>query len=118
MSSQSTCSVPAARQAQHDGLGASVCADTIGAIYDCALNPPHWPDTCRRIADLCESTAGGICVHDLRQVQNDQLFVFGYEQEFLHELGKHYAESPMAVADMVSNVGDVKCLSMEPSALS
>jgi DNA-binding CsgD family transcriptional regulator len=54
----------------------------------------------------------------VRQVQNDQLFVFGYEQNFLQELGKHYAESPMAAADMVSNVGDVKCLSMEPSALS
>ena len=83
-----------------------------------ALNPQHWPDTCRSIAELCDSTAGGICVHDVRQVQNDQLFVFGYEQNFLQELGKHYAESPMAAADMVSNVGDVKCLSMEPSALS
>ena len=51
--------------------------DTIGAIYDCALDPQQWPDTCRRISDLCESTAGGICVHDMRHVQNDQLFVFG-----------------------------------------
>jgi hypothetical protein len=65
-----------------------------------------------------DSTAGGICVHDVRQVHNDQLFVFGYELEFLQEFGKHYAESPMAAADMVSNVGDVKCLSIERSALS
>src|SRR6476469_10516299 len=101
-----------------DRLSAQTLSDTIGAIYDCALNPQHWPDTCRGIAELCDSTAGGICVHDVRQVQNDQLFVFGYEQNFLQELGKHYAESPMAAADMVSNVGDVKCLSMEPSALS
>ena len=70
-----------------DRLSAKTLSDTIGAIYDCALNPQHWPDTCRSIAQLCDSTAGGICVHDVRQVQNDQLFVFGYEQEFLQELG-------------------------------
>jgi DNA-binding CsgD family transcriptional regulator/PAS domain-containing protein len=96
-----------------DGVSAQLLSDTIGLIYDCALDPQLWPDTCRRIADLCKSTAGGICVHDMRHVQNDQLFVFGYQPEFLERLGKHYAESPMAVADIVSNVGDVSTLSME-----
>jgi len=96
-----------------DGVSAQALSDTIGAIYDCALDPQQWPDTCRRIADLCESTAGGICVHDLRHVQNDQLFVFGHQPEFLEKLGKHYAQSPMAAADIVSNIGDVSALSME-----
>ena len=96
-----------------DGVSAQALSDTIGAIYDCALDPQQWPDTCRRIADLCESTAGGICVHDLRHVQNDQLFVFGYQPEFLEKLGQHYAQSPMAAADIVSNIGDVSALSME-----
>ncbi|PJG55732.1 LuxR family transcriptional regulator [Bradyrhizobium forestalis] len=95
-----------------DGVSAQVLSDTIGAIYDCALDPHLWPDTCRRIADLCESTAGGICVHDMRHVQNDQLFVFGYQPEFLETLGKHYSESPMAAADIVSKIGDVSALSM------
>jgi len=49
-----------------DGVSTQALSDTIGAIYDCALDPQKWPDTCRKIADLCESTAGGICVHDLR----------------------------------------------------
>jgi DNA-binding CsgD family transcriptional regulator/PAS domain-containing protein len=96
-----------------DGVSAQALSDTIGAIYDCALDPQRWPDTCRRIADLCESTAGGICVHDMRHTQNDQLFVFGYEPEFLEKLGKHYAQSPMAAADVVADVGDVSALSME-----
>lgn len=100
-----------------DGISAQALSDTIGAIHDCALDPQRWPDTCRTIADLCESTGGGICVHDMRHMQNDQLFVFGYQPEFLESLGKHYAESPMAVADVVSNLGDVRALSMEPHEL-
>jgi DNA-binding CsgD family transcriptional regulator/PAS domain-containing protein len=100
-----------------DEVSAQALSDTIGAIYDCALDPQRWPDTCRKIADLCESNAGGICVHDLRHVQNDQLFVFGYQPEFLEQLGKHYAQSPMAVSDVVANIGDVSALSMDRYAL-
>lgn len=96
-----------------DGVSARAFSDTIGAIYDCALDPHRWPDTCRKIADLCESSAGGICVHDLRHTQNDQLFVFGYQTKFLETLGAHYAESPMAAADVVADIGDVKVLSKE-----
>src|SRR6478672_3404844 len=100
-----------------DGVSAQELSDTIGEIYDCALDPQRWPNTCQRIADLCESTAGGICVHDMRHVQNDQLFVFGYQEEFLQKLGTHYAQSPMAIADIVANVGDVNALSNERQEL-
>ena len=96
-----------------EGISAQALSETIGAIYDCALDPHLWPAACRLIADLCESTAGGICVHDVRHVQNDQLFVFGYQPEFLEKLEAHYAQSPMAAADIVSNIGDVSALSME-----
>jgi PAS domain-containing protein len=100
-----------------DAVSPQASSDTIGAIYDCALDPQRWPDTCRRIADLCESTAGGICVHDLRHQQNDQLFVFGYQPEFLEALGRHYAQSPMAASDVVATIGDVSALSMERQEL-
>lgn len=100
-----------------DGVSARDFSETIGAIYDCALDPHLWPDTCRRIADLCESTAGGICVHDMRRVQNDQLFVFGYQSGFLETLGQNYARSPMAVSDVVANVGDVSVLSTDREEL-
>jgi DNA-binding CsgD family transcriptional regulator/PAS domain-containing protein len=96
-----------------DGVSAQALSDTIGAIYDCALDPQKWPDTCRKIADLCESTAGGICVHDMRHTQNDQLFVFGYQPEFLEKLGQNYAQSPMAASDVVADIGDVSALSMD-----
>lgn len=96
-----------------DGISAQQLSDAIGAVYDCAIDPDRWPATCRAIAALCESSAGGICVHDLKQVQNDQLFVFGYRPEFLDALGLQFAESPMAAADIVSNLGDVNTLSIE-----
>jgi DNA-binding CsgD family transcriptional regulator/PAS domain-containing protein len=100
-----------------DGISGQALSDTIAAIYDCALDPNQWPDTCRKIADLCESTAGGICVHDMRHVQNDQLFVFGYQQEFLERLGSQYAQTPMAAADIVSDIGHVSALSMNRGEL-
>jgi len=96
-----------------EGISAQELSDVIGAIYDCALEPETWPATCRRIGELCASGAGGICVHDLKQVRNDQLFVFGYQPEFLDMLGSQFADSPMAVADVVSDVGDVNALSSD-----
>jgi DNA-binding CsgD family transcriptional regulator/PAS domain-containing protein len=99
------------------GVTAQQLSDVIGAIYDCALAPERWPSACRTVADLCASTGGGICVHDLKQVRNDQLFVFGYQAEFLEKLGSQFAESPMAAADIVSNVGDVNSLAREPQQL-
>ncbi|SDH70134.1 transcriptional regulator, LuxR family [Variovorax sp. OV700] len=99
-------------RSETSGISAQALSDVIGAVYDCALDPLLWPATCRRISDLCESTGGGICVHDLRQMRNDQLFVFGYPPEFLEKLGAQYADSPMAAADVVSNIGDVSALSM------
>ena len=100
------------------GVSAQTLSDVIGAIYDCALDPQAWPSTCKRIADLCDSACGGICVHDVRQVRNDQLFVFGYQPDFLEKLGSQYSESPMAVADVVAHIGQVSALSMDQFLLS
>jgi DNA-binding CsgD family transcriptional regulator/PAS domain-containing protein len=90
-----------------DGVSAQALSDTIGAIYDCALDPERWRDACRKMAELCDSSAGGMCVHDIRHVQNDQLFEFGYQPEFLGLFAKHYAQSPIAAANIVGDVGDV-----------
>ena len=100
-----------------EGISAQQLSEVIGAIYDCALEPERWPATCRTIAGLCASTGGGICVHDLKQVRNDQLFVFGYQPEFLEKLGSQFAESPMAASDVVSNLGDVNSLAAESRQL-
>jgi DNA-binding CsgD family transcriptional regulator/PAS domain-containing protein len=93
-----------------DGISAEALSDTIGAIYDCALDPQRWSDAIRRIVDLCESTAGGMCVHDLRNVEDVHLFEIGYTEEFSQLVQKHYQQSPFATASIVHDVGDVVTL--------
>jgi len=49
-----------------EGVSAQQLSDVIGAVYDCAIDPELWPAACKTIAGLSASTAGGICVHDLK----------------------------------------------------
>ena len=93
-----------------NGVSAQALSDTIGAIYDCALDPQGWHDAIRRIGDLCESGAGGMCVHDLRNVEDVHLFEIGYTKEFSQLVQKHYQQSPFATASIVHEVGDVVTL--------
>lgn len=91
-------------------VSAQALSDTIGAIYDCALDPQRWSDAIRRIGELCESRAGGLCVHDLRNVEDIHLFEIGYTREFSQLVQKHYQQSPFATASIVHEVGDVLTL--------
>jgi len=91
-------------------ISAQRLSDTIGAIYDCALDPQRWMDAIRRLVELCESTAGGMCVHDLRNVEDVHLFEVGYTKEFSQLVQKHYQQSPFATASIVHEVGDVLTL--------
>ena len=93
-------------------VSAQALSDTIGAIYDCALDPQRWLDALRRIVDLMESAAGGLCVHDLRNTQNVHLFEVGYSKEFSDTFQLHYERSPIAAASIVGGIGDVQTLSM------
>jgi DNA-binding CsgD family transcriptional regulator/PAS domain-containing protein len=93
-------------------VSAQALSDTIGAIYDCALDPQRWLHAIRRIIDLMESAAGALCVHDLRNTQNVHLFEVGYSKEFSDTFQLHYERSPIAAASIVGGVGDVQTLSM------
>jgi DNA-binding CsgD family transcriptional regulator/PAS domain-containing protein len=92
------------------GVPVQDLSDTIGAIYDCALDPQRWTHAIGRIVELCNSPAGGICVHDLRNVENIQLFEIGYTKEFSQLLQAHYQNSPFATGHIVREVGDVLTL--------
>jgi DNA-binding CsgD family transcriptional regulator/PAS domain-containing protein len=91
-------------------VSAQALSDTIGAIYDCALDPLSWNDAIRRIVELCESAAGGLCVHDLRNVADVHLFEIGYTKELSDLVQKHYHQSPFATASIINEVGDVVTL--------
>ena len=97
-------------------ISAQALSDTIGAIYDCALDPQRWMDAIRRLVELCESTAGGMCVHDLRNVEDVHLFEVGYTTEFSQLVQQHYQQSPFATASIVHEVGDVLTLATICSA--
>jgi len=93
------------------GVSAQTLSDTIGAIYDCALDPHRWIDAVRQVAELCESTGGGICVHDLRNSANVHLFEFGYSKEFSDTFQANYEKGPLAAWSIMGRVGDVGTLS-------
>jgi len=93
-----------------EGVSAQALSDAIGAIYDCALDPERWPTTIRQILELCDSSGCGICVHDLKNAQNDRLFEFGYEPEFGRLLSARFAENPYVAPAMIAHVGDVMTL--------
>lgn len=93
-----------------NGVSAQALSDTIGVIYDCALDPQRWIDAIRHVGELCESGAGGMCVHDLRNVEDVHLFEIGYTKEFSQLVQKHYQQSPFATASIVHEVGDVVTL--------
>jgi len=93
-------------------ISAQSLSDTIGAIYDCALDPDQWQDTIQQIVELCESSGGGICVHDYKNVQNERLFEFGYDPEFSRLQSARIAESPFMASAMIADVGDVATLAM------
>jgi len=93
-----------------NGVTAQALSDAIGAVYDCALDPELWIDAIRRVGELCESGAGGMCVHDLRNVEDVHLFEIGYTKEFSQLVQKHYQQSPFATASIVHEVGDVHTL--------
>ena len=93
-----------------NGVSAQGLSGTIGAIYDCALDPQRWSEAIRRIGELCESGAGGLCVHDLRNVEDIHLCAVGYTREFSQLIQEHYQQSPFSTASIVHEVGDVLTL--------
>ena len=93
-----------------DGVSAQALSDTIGAIYDCALDPSRWKDAFRRIVQLCDSTAGGMCIHDFTNLQNDTLFEYGYPAEWSPQYQKLHLQSQFSAIPSVCDVGEVTTL--------
>lgn len=95
-----------------DGFSARALSDTIGAIYDCALDPDRWPDALRAIAELAESPLGSIGVQDLRNPEVTNLYDYGYSPDFWRDYQKYVELSPITPALGLVDVGGVLTLSM------
>src|SRR5262249_52717966 len=86
----------------------------VEAIYDCALDPKHWQNTIRLIADLCRSPTCIIAVHDYSSGRSELAYdVGGYEERFirLHE-EKYAAMNPFFGPLQILPVGIVQTRAM------
>lgn len=79
----------------------------IGSIYDCALDPGHWPDVSSELLAVTASAAGGVLVHDINSTQMLRLADHGFEQSFWPVQAQYGHESPLIGAAMLAGVGKV-----------
>ena len=63
----------------------------VEAVYDCALDPNHWHDAVRMIADLCESQVSIFAVHDYSNGRTEVAFGLGYTEPFIRLHEEKYA---------------------------
>jgi DNA-binding CsgD family transcriptional regulator len=89
------------------GISAQALSDTIGAIYDCALEPDHWPEAMQRITELTASAAMGMGIIDHQHKRNVRLYDYGYTEEDMRTYFEKYAAmNPAFVARLMYPVGE------------
>ena len=88
-------------------------SDTIGAIYDCALEPERWPQTLARLEWLSRAGFSFIVLHDLIRNMPGRVFEHGGSEEWLQLYFTKYATlNPIPAASSLRPVGEVHTLSM------
>jgi DNA-binding CsgD family transcriptional regulator/PAS domain-containing protein len=89
------------------GISAQALSDAIGAIYDCALEPDHWPEAMRRLTELTASAAMGMGIIDHKYKHRVRLYDYGYSEEDLRIYFEKYAAmTPVFVARLMHPVGE------------
>jgi DNA-binding CsgD family transcriptional regulator/PAS domain-containing protein len=90
-----------------EGISPQALSDAVGAIYDCALNPEHWPEAMRRITELTASAAMGMGIIDHKRTQNVRLYDYGYAEDDVRLYFEKYAAmNPFFVARLMFPVGE------------
>lgn len=90
-----------------EGVSAQALSEAIGAIYDCAVYPDHWPEAMRRVVELTSSAAMGMGIIDHKQKHNVRLYEYGYEEDDLKlYYSKYAAMNPAFVARLMFPVGE------------
>lgn len=90
-----------------EGISAQALSEAIGAIYDCALYPDHWPEAMRQVTELTASAAMGMGIIDHKQKHNVRLYDYGYEEDDLRVYYEKYAAmNPAFVARLMFPVGE------------
>lgn len=88
-------------------ISAQALSQAIGAIYDCAVYPDHWPEAMRQVTQLTASAAMGMGIIDHRQKHNVRLYDYGYKEDDLKLYYEKYAATnPAFVARLIFPVGE------------
>lgn len=89
------------------GISAQALSETIGAIYDCALEPDRWPDAMRQMSELTASAAMGMGIIDFKNKRRTRLYDYGYAEEDVRVYFEKYAAmDPLFVARLMYPVGE------------
>ena len=90
-----------------EGISPQALSETIGAIYDCALEPDRWPEAMQRITGLTASAAMGMGIIDHKHKHNVRLYDYGYSEEDMRIYFEKYAAlDPTFVARLMYPVGE------------
>jgi DNA-binding CsgD family transcriptional regulator/PAS domain-containing protein len=86
-------------------------SDTIGAIYDCVLEPELWPPMLRRLGGSFNSPLTFIVMHDVNTNQPARVFEDGGDVQWLMLYATKYgAINPIPTASWLRPVGEVYTL--------
>src|ERR1044072_8101045 len=90
-----------------DGVSAHALSDTIGSIYDCALDPENWREAVRKVATLCGSPRGSIGISDSKTRYVNRLYDHGYPADFWREYMPLASSHPILPELSLMPVGEV-----------
>jgi DNA-binding CsgD family transcriptional regulator/PAS domain-containing protein len=83
-------------------------SDTIGVIYDCALEPDLWPQALKQVGELCEAPFAFVLAHDVERNQPGRVFQHGGRAEWMMKYCGQYATiNPLHTASWLRPIGEV-----------
>jgi hypothetical protein len=100
--------VAVARTGKCAGIPLETFSKVVESIYDCALEPNHWPETLRLIVDRLISQYGILGVQDLSNLCAEMTFQVGIDA-YYHPLveEKYAAMNPYVTPIQLVPVGQV-----------
>jgi len=83
-------------------------SDTIGVIYDCALEPERWPQALSQVGELCQAPFAFVLAHDVERNQPGRVFQHGGRAEWMMKYCGQYATiNPLFTASWLRPIGEV-----------
>jgi hypothetical protein len=86
-------------------------SDTIGNIYDCALEPERWPQALKQVGELCQAPFTFVLAHDVERNQPGRVFQHGGHAEWMmNYCGRYASINPLHTATWLRPIGEVYTL--------